>query len=804
MEPKLNLILPSMDSQEVIVLKRALERQKKARQQAERILEQKSNELYQATRHLKETNSKLEHLLIEKTSGLDGVFINIIDPYVVMDLQFNVINMNVSAKEFLGYDHIIENINLSQLVHKDFLVYTAESFQTLIRVGALKNYRAKIVIKDGTEKWVQINASIIFDAKQRPMAAQGIIRDITQEMEVKELLSEQRMQLHIIVENSPLGIVLIKEDKIMKTNSTFAQLLGYTKEELKEVQLSQISASEDEHLSKESSRQMNDDNLETFVVYKKYFKKDGGFLLARTLVNTVKNNSGKIDYRVAMIEDITKEREAQWQLKASENRFKTLISSLHTGILLEDENRKIALTNQNFCSLFGIPVDPEQLIGADCSNAAEQNKVHFKNPEAFVTRIEKVLEERKLVVSDELEMMDGRYLERDYIPIFNNEEYKGHLWTYQDVTLQKTLRKHLETQKEKYSGIIANMNLGLLEVDNNDVIQMANQSFCTMSGFSEAELLGKKAVDILNVNEQAILEEKNKERLEGKSDSYEIQVVHKNGEKRHWLISGGPRYDEADNPIGSIGIHLDITNQKLLEVQKEQLVIELENSNKGLQEYAHIVSHDLKSPLRSISALSSWIQEDYKDVLDASGQKNLQLMQEKVAAMDKLISGILEYSTANSSEIISSIVNLNEVIACIQDTIYIPEHVVISVPKALPTILADSTKMQQLFQNIIANAVVHIDKEKGIVEVLSTEDADQWQFTIKDNGVGIPKAYHQKIFEIFQSIGTKERSTGIGLSIVKKIIDRYGGKIWVDSEMGEGTQFHFTINKTLVAIPTKI
>ena len=790
-------MLPRMDNQEVILLKRALERQKKARQQAERILEQKSNELYEVTRHLKETNSKLENQLSEKTSELDGIFINIIDPYVVMDLQSNIINMNLSAKEFLGFDHIKENVNLSELVHKDFLEYTAESFRKLLEVGVLKNYRAKIRIKDGSEKWVQINSSIVYNSDNRPIAAQGVVRDITQEMEIKELLSEQRKQLDIIVENSPLGIVLTKNDKIIKSNNTFSHLLGYSKEELSDMKINHISKLEDQFLDKESESQMNNENSDNYVVIKKYFKKDGGFLLARTLVNAVKNNSNEIDYQVSMIEDITKERDTQWQLKASESRLKTVLSSLHTGILLEDENRKIALTNQKFCSLFGISADPEQLKGVDCSNTAEQNKVNFKNPQSFVSRIEEVLTNRKLVLSDELEMLDGRFLKRDYIPIFNNKEYKGHLWTYQDVTLQKTLKKNLETQKDKYSGIIANMNLGLLEVDNDDFIQMVNQSFCTMSGFSEAELLGKKAADILNVNEIDVLEEKNKNRLEGKSDSYEIQVLDKNGKKRHWLISGGPRYDTVGNPIGSIGVHLDITNQKLLEIQKEELVLELENSNKSLQEYAHIVSHDLKSPLRSISALSSWIQEDYKDVLDESGQQNLQLMQEKVSAMDKLIHGILEYSTANSSEISTSEVNLNEIIDCIKETIYIPEHVEISVPQCLPTILADSTKMQQLFQNIISNAVVHIDKQEGLVEVLCKEEECEWKFTIKDNGVGIPKEYHQKIFEIFQSIGNKERSTGIGLSIVKKIIDRYNGKIWVDSEVNKGTQFHFTISKEL-------
>lgn len=660
-----------MDSKEVQLLKRALDRQKRARIQAEKILEEKSKELYDATHHLKEANAKLENLLNEKTSELDGVFINIIDPYVVMDLQFNVINMNSSAKEFLGYDHMKDELNLSNLVHEDFMEYTVESIQSLLEVGVLKNYRAKIQVKDGTVKWVQINSSLVYNKEKKPVAAQGILRDITQEMEIKQLLLEQRRQLDIIVDNSPLGIVLIDNGKIIKANSTITQLLGYEEAELKSMTVRHISNPEDEAEGNRLVNEMKQGELDNFSIVNKYRKRDGSELWAKTRVSAVKNNKGEIDYLVALIEDIAKQKEAEGRLNA---------------------------------------------------------------------------------------------------------------------------------EREKYSSIIANMNLGLIEVDNADVIQMTNQSFCKMSGYIENELVGKIASEVLQVQNKDIIPAKTKKRKLGTSDSYEVAVLDKLGAKKHWLISGAPRYDIHNNVIGSIGIHLDITNQKVLEFQKERLLKELENSNKGLQEYAHIVSHDLKSPLRSISALATWLYEDYKDVLDETGQRNLYLMQEKVASMDKLIHGILEYSTANNTALDNTHVDLNLVISQISDTIFIPEHVRLVVPKKLPTILADATKMQQLFQNIIGNAVMHIEKENGLVEVLFSELDSDWKFTIKDNGVGIPKEYHKKIFEIFQSIGNKERSTGIGLSIVKKIIDRYGGAIWIDSEVGEGTAFHFTINKEICSV----
>ncbi len=658
-----------MDNKEVVLLKKALERQKKARRQAEMILEEKSRELYETSRQLQETNARLENLLSEKTSELEGVFVNIVDPYVVMDLDTNVIRMNSAAVQFLGYDHTKEALNLSTLVHPDYRDYTLDALKQLYSVGTLKNYRARIFLKDGSTRFVQVNSSMIYDKDRNPIAAQGIIRDITGEMEAQE------------------------------------------------------------------------------------------------------------------------------QIRASQNRLATLISNLQTGVLLESEDRKISLTNQMFCDLFQIPVSPDQLKGADCSNAAEESKHHFADPEGFVKRIEKVLKSKKLVLSDELKMKDGRILERDYIPIFSDGKYKGHLWTYQDVTLRKNYKKNIEAQKEKYWSIIANMNLGLVEVDNEDIIQLVNQSFCTMSGYSEKELLGSKAADILKVREKNLIEEKGKERLKGRSNSYEIKVLAKSGKEKHWLVSGAPRYDEAGKVIGSIGIHLDITAQKNLEIQKEELLAELEESNKGLQEYAHIVSHDLKSPLRSISALATWLYDDYNDKLDDAGIYNLQMMQEKVEGMDKLIDGILKYSSIKSESLENSPVDLNTVVNEIREIIFIPDHVNVIIMDPLPTLEADATKMHQLFQNLIGNAVTNIDKEEGIVAIGVKEEKDHWEFYIRDNGVGIPEEYHEKIFKIFQSIGNEERSTGIGLSIVKKIIDLYQGEIWLESEVGQGTTFFFTLKK---------
>ncbi|MBT8394547.1 MAG: PAS domain S-box protein [Bacteroidia bacterium] len=657
-----------MSQKQIDILQRALNREKLARKQAEKILENKSAELFQLTQQLKESNDKLEHLVNQQTSQLQGVFENIVDAYVVIDLFGNVLKMNDAAVDLLGYNIVNEEVNLLNLSHPDEAERVSKSFKKLLKTGTLTDFHVRIVTKDKKQKLVHINSSIIYD-DDIPIAAQGIVRDIT------------------------------------------------------------------------------------------------------------------------------KEKEAEEQLIESENRLSTLILNLDSGVLLEDENRQIVLTNNKFCELFQIPAPPDQLKGIDCSDAAEQNKKFFENPEEFVSRINSIIKNKETVLGDELTMIDGRILERDFIPIYKNDSYQGHLWSYRDISLKRRYRQSIETEKQKYSSIIANMNLGLVEVDNDDVILLVNQSFCEMSGYKEEELIGKRGSDVFLINKDAeIIKEENQKRIEGKSNSYELTVKNKEGELKHWLISGAPNYNINGKVTGSIGIHLDITDLKSLELQKESLLRKLEKSNEELQDYAHIVSHDLKSPLRSIAALISWIKEDYKSVIDESGMQNFKLIEDKLEKMDHLIDGILSYSSIDEKHSKSQKTDLNETIENIKNIIYIPDNITVEAKVKLPIINVDPIRIQQLFQNLISNAIMHIDKPKGLVEINYTDKLNFHQFSVSDNGVGISKEYHKKIFEIFQSVSENE-STGIGLSIVKKIVQLFSGQIWLDSELGEGTTFHFTIKK---------
>lgn len=229
--------------------------------------------------------------------------------------------------------------------------------------------------------------------------------------------------------------------------------------------------------------------------------------------------------------------------------------------------------------------------------------------------------------------------------------------------------------------------------------------------------------------------------------------------------------------------------------QKDQLLKELESQNLELSNYAHVVSHDLKSPLRSIYVLTDWLEEDYKEFLGEQGKKTLNLIRDNVEKMEALVTGILEYSSLGKKDEVIYPVDLNLLVKEIIDNTDVPEHIVISIDNKLPIVNCDKCNLEQLFKNLIINAVAYNDKEKGSVNIGYSTKGEFHQFYVKDNGKGINNDYLEKVFTAFFKLENNQQSTGVGLSIVKKIVEMYNGKIWVDSKISKGTTFSFLIKE---------
>jgi len=264
-----------------------------------------------------------------------------------------------------------------------------------------------------------------------------------------------------------------------------------------------------------------------------------------------------------------------------------------------------------------------------------------------------------------------------------------------------------------------------------------------------------------------------------------------------------------DYDLGSIHQNVELESSKLLDfienqtkeiiainTQREVLLKNLSLQNIELNDYAHMVSHDLKSPLRAVDALANWLEKDYYNQLDAVGKNYIQLIKKSVLKMDTLITGILEYSTIGKTEKEIFEVDLKKLIPEILETLQIPKHIIVKGAATLPIIKGNKFRLHQLFQNIICNAIKYNDKEIGVIEIgVKKLDPEFWQFYVSDNGIGIEQKYFDKIFHTFQKLENQNDASGIGLSIVKKIITLYQGEIWISSKVSHGTIFNFTLKK---------
>jgi len=288
--------------------------------------------------------------------------------------------------------------------------------------------------------------------------------------------------------------------------------------------------------------------------------------------------------------------------------------------------------------------------------------------------------------------------------------------------------------------------------------------------------------------EDEIIERKQAEELSKYRDHLEELVEDRTNELKE-------KTDKIEESRKALTYLVEDVNEAGEELRK--INIEYAAANKELKEFAYIVSHDLKAPLRAISQLTHWISEDYSEAFDTDGKERMDLIIKRVKRMDGLIDGILRYSRVGRIREKEECLDLNLLVNEVINNIAPPDNVWITFENKLPVVFRDSARMEQVFQNLIGNAIKFMDKREGIIRVGCVDEGAYWKFSVSDNGPGIDKRYHDKIFRIFQTLVPRDEheSTGIGLTLVKKIIKLYGGYVWVESEAGRGTTFFFTLPK---------
>jgi len=285
--------------------------------------------------------------------------------------------------------------------------------------------------------------------------------------------------------------------------------------------------------------------------------------------------------------------------------------------------------------------------------------------------------------------------------------------------------------------------------------------------------------------------------LNEKPINIDYRIILVNGEERVAHAQGEVICNEENIPVRTTGTIQDITERKKAEEILKSKFEELARSNEELEQFAYISSHDLQEPLRMITSYLQLLQRRYQGELDDKADKYIYYAVDGASRMQNLINDLLEFSRvttrAREPEPTDSEFILNQVLSNLE--IFMKENEATVSYDPLPKVMADYTQLVQVFQNLIANAIKFHSEEAPKINISAEKNASEWIFSVQDNGIGIDPQYSDKIFEVFKRLHKKEEyaGTGIGLAICKKIVELHGGRIWVESELGKGSTFYFTL-----------
>jgi PAS domain S-box-containing protein len=371
-----------------------------------------------------------------------------------------------------------------------------------------------------------------------------------------------------------------------------------------------------------------------------------------------------------------------------------------------------------------------------------------------------------------------------------------------DITERKKAEQRLNDAKEKLDLALDNGKIGTFERDFKTNKLIWDSRMEKMFGYKEGTFEGTYEAFEKCLVEEDIPHTRAASR-KAVEENIPFETVYRiklpDGNINHVNAKGLVIRDEKGNALKMAGVCFDVTDMKKgAEKTLFDLNEELHRSNKELEQFAYVASHDLQEPLRMVSSFTQLLQKRYKDKLDEDAQQFIRYAVDGAVRMQNLINDLLNFSRIGTRGQKFVEVDFNHVIGrTISNlTVSIKEKNALVVSDELPAVVGDENQLVQLMQNLIGNAIKFC-KTSPRIHISAVEENNHYLFSVKDNGIGIEKNYFEKIFLIFQRLVPKEEygGTGIGLAICKRIVERHGGKIWVESELDEGSTFYFTINK---------
>jgi PAS domain S-box-containing protein len=617
------------------------------------------------------------------------------------------------------------------------------------------------------------------------------------ELNGQEYIAEQQLikseeKYRTLIEQAFDGIIIYSRNgTILDFNDSAAAYMRYPKEEFKLLKIQQLFFSEDLLIKPLGLESLSAG--QSIMDLRRLKRSDGSSIEME--ISTKKLADGTL---MAIARDITERKEAAQLLLKAYKENTTILESIMDGFLTVDKNWIITYWNKEAERMLGMA--REKIIGKNIWDVYA-----IAIPLKFYSETHKALALQVPVNFEEFFSPLGIWIDVSAYPSGD-----GLSIYFKNITEKRLAAEKIKEAKERYEMLASVTNDAIYEWDIVAGTSLWNEGYETLFGHKRTGDIMPAASWVCNLHPDE------KEKLFADvADAFEKKLTSLTREMRFRCADGSYKtvfdklviqYDDNLKPARIFGAMQDITESKRNETAirelNEQLnkrAEELIASNAELERFAYVASHDLQEPLRMISSFLQLLQKKYKSQLDETAEQYIAYAVEGASRMKSLILDLLEFSRIGSNKDVFAALDMNEVVSQVMETFStkIQETGAVIKVQLMPVVKASGMQMTQLIQNLLSNSFKYNTRAVPEIEIGCEDKGDSWQFFVKDNGIGIEEKFFAKIFVIFQRLHNKNQfsGTGIGLAICKKIIERHGGRIWIESRMGEGSTFFFTLSK---------
>ncbi len=764
-----------------------------------------------AEERLADLNAELERRVAERTKDLNisetrfrDLVESLNDGVFETDGMGTMTFANRALAKIHGYEKAEEIVGLSiiDLVAPEDRGAILPIFIKMAETGETPDsIEITVLKKDGSTAVIQNRPVPVF-SDGRVAGSRGVIRDITDLKAYEQSLRQSEEKYRSIIENSfDIIFSMNTAGEFIKANDAFLKEGGYRREEIVGKSFQMLLHPDDTAVAAGAFAGNISGKQSSFEMRSR--RKDGTYGWYNFNTNPVVTETGEIREIIGIAQNISERKAFESALAESEETFRNYFDMSNIGMAITSPEKGWVRVNERICAMLGYS-------GAELAEMTWEQLTHPDDLAKDIHEFNKVLNDRQ-----DSYRIEKRFITKEGSPLFTilsvgcvrhaDRTVKMVLAQLQDITEQKTAVEKLEKSETLLKTILELLPVGVWVADKTGTLILGNRAgqeiwagakYVDIDGYGEYRGWWADTGELIKPEEWSMARAVQKGE---ESSDEEILIQCFDGSFKTILSSSLPIRTGSGEINGGIVVIQDITGRKKDEVRLKSYAGELERSNAELQQFAYVASHDLQEPLRMVSSYTQLLAEKYGEMLDDRAKKYINYAVDGAVRMQRLINDLLTYSRITTRGGEPSAMDAHAALgeAIMNLSASIRERNAIVTSGELPEIHADSSQIIMLLQNLIGNAIKYNDSDIPAAHVSCVDKGDAWQFSVLDNGIGIDEQFREKIFIIFQRLHTREEypGTGIGLAICKRIVERHGGRIWIESGKDRGTLFYFTLPK---------